>query len=515
MKVGNMRFSLVLILNAFLLMGSYSLFPQQDGEVVAIGKYRVIHSNILNEDRTLLVHLPRGYEDGKQHYPVVTMLYGNHVSTYFAEAVSVLDTLGPTGRIPGCILVGIMNTDRYRDLLPLTPDGKPTGIESFTRFLREEVFPFVENQYRTKKFRILIGPQAGANFGLYTLFTQPDLFNAMIINHPFRWRGGRDLIMKAAGDFFQENSEFKKSLFVTYDDSDPLAREGIEYIHRFSGMIKRLNPKGFTLVLNFIPKNDEFLQRLGIREGLKTFFRDYPFPEDREVEKLDDILAFYRESSLKYGFEVDPPEHVLTVQADQLMELGKIEPVIDILEFTMNRYPRAANSYFRMANILLRRGELEGAREYLKKTVERVPHDSGMLQSRLAALEKRISESAAYQVEKVIRSANIQAGINTFRKLKALSPPRFYFAEKEFNELGYRLMQTGKIQEALEVFKLNVELYPDSANVYDSLGEAYMKIGENENAVEYYKKSLKLNPENKNARQMLKKLDQNQTTENN
>ena len=64
-----------------------------------------------------------------------------------------------------------MNTDRYRDLLPLAPDGKPTGIEDFTRFLVEEAFPFIEGNYRTKDYRILVGPQAGADFGLATLFS--------------------------------------------------------------------------------------------------------------------------------------------------------------------------------------------------------------------------------------------------------------------------------------------------------------------------------------------------------
>lgn len=56
------------------------------------------------------------------------------------------------------------------------------------------------------------------------------------------------------------------------------------------------------------------------------------------------------------------------------------------------------------------------------------------------------------------------------------------------------------------MFKLNVALFPDSFNVYDSLGEAYMVAGERELAIKNYKKSLELNPNNTNAAKMLKKI---------
>jgi len=503
-KIRNVLFMLP-FLTGILYAGHPVYFGPANGADITIGTYRVIHSTSLGEDRTLLVHLPRNYNGNDNRYPVVYMLYGNHVTTYFAEAVSVLDNLGPTGRIPDCLLVGIMNTDRYRDLLPETPEGKATGIGNFTRFITEELFPFIENNYRTKDFRILIGPQAGANFALYTLFTQPDLFDALIVNHPFRWRGGRDLIMEAAGDFFRQGSRSKRFVFVTYDDSDPLAKEGIPYLDKLAKMVQGSRSTGVQLELNFVPDNDEFLQPLGMRKGMKTLFARYPFPDDRPVQDLDDILAFYRELSGKYGFEVDPPEHVLTVQADKAMEQGKTSDVLEIIRFTMERYPSAANSYFQMARILFQEGKLEEGREYLQKTVDRVPRDSGGLRRWLAGVDKRIAGSAAYQVEKAIRLTGLAAGIQKFHELRNPSSS-FYFEEGEFNQLGYRLMQTGKTNEALEIFKLNVALYPESANAYDSLGEAYMKKGEKRKAIISYKKSLELNPNHKNAGEMLKKL---------
>jgi CubicO group peptidase (beta-lactamase class C family) len=74
------------------------------------------------------------------------------------------------------------------------------------------------------------------------------------------------------------------------------------------------------------------------------------------------------------------------------------------------------------------------------------------------------------------------------------------------NSMGYRLLQEGKLDDALKVFEANVELYPEDANAYDSLGEGYLKAGRNEESIVNYRKSLKLNPKNTNAVKMLEKL---------
>jgi cytochrome c-type biogenesis protein CcmH/NrfG len=67
-------------------------------------------------------------------------------------------------------------------------------------------------------------------------------------------------------------------------------------------------------------------------------------------------------------------------------------------------------------------------------------------------------------------------------------------------------MNKGMMKEAIAVFKLNVEAFPDVGNPYDSLAEAYMKNGDKELAVTNYNKSLQLDPNNSNAKVMLEKL---------
>jgi len=86
--------------------------------------------------------------------------------------------------------------------------------------------------------------------------------------------------------------------------------------------------------------------------------------------------------------------------------------------------------------------------------------------------------------------------------------PDFRPAEADLNDWAYRMLNGGgRPKEALEIFKLNVSLYPGSANVYDSLAEAFEANGERVQAVNNYRRSLELDPNNKNAARRLKQLD--------
>jgi len=78
--------------------------------------------------------------------------------------------------------------------------------------------------------------------------------------------------------------------------------------------------------------------------------------------------------------------------------------------------------------------------------------------------------------------------------------------ETQFNATGYAYMAAKKHKEAIEVFKLNVTLFPESWNAYDSLGEAYAAEGNKELAIKNYERSVQLNPQNDTGKETLKKL---------
>jgi 3-oxoadipate enol-lactonase len=100
----------------------------------------------------------------------------------------------------------------------------------------------------------------------------------------------------------------------------------------------------------------------------------------------------------------------------------------------------------------------------------------------------------------------VSAAVKTYRALLAQKPEAKPFAEVRLNQLGYQNLQAGNIDDALELFKLAIDIYPNSSNVYDSYGEALLAAGDTTRAIANYRRSLELNPNNTNAAQVLSTL---------
>lgn len=84
--------------------------------------------------------------------------------------------------------------------------------------------------------------------------------------------------------------------------------------------------------------------------------------------------------------------------------------------------------------------------------------------------------------------------------------PTFKLDEWKANTLGLTLLFQKKIREGINILRLNTNLFPESANAYDSLGEGYLIAGDKKNAAESFKSSLKFDPQNQNAMNRLKQL---------
>ncbi|MBV9210005.1 MAG: hypothetical protein JOZ52_05220, partial [Acidobacteria bacterium] len=105
-----------------------------------------------------------------------------------------------------------------------------------------------------------------------------------------------------------------------------------------------------------------------------------------------------------------------------------------------------------------------------------------------------------------LQDNNLEAAKKLFRDFRNDPANVYQSAEATLNTLGYRLMEMKRLDQAIEIFKLNVEAFPQSANVYDSLGEAYLNAGVNDLALKNYEKAVELDPTNANAAQIVKRL---------
>lgn len=127
----------------------------------------------------------------------------------------------------------------------------------------------------------------------------------------------------------------------------------------------------------------------------------------------------------------------------------------------------------------------------------------------LRHLDYESFDSPRYIVQTTIEQVTIDqgaaAGIARYRLLKQQHPAEA-FDENLLNRLGYKLLARHRVEEAIEIFKLNVAEYPEAFNPYDSLGEAYMIDGRFELAIKYYQLSIDLNPGNANGIRMIRRI---------
>lgn len=112
---------------------------------------------------------------------------------------------------------------------------------------------------------------------------------------------------------------------------------------------------------------------------------------------------------------------------------------------------------------------------------------------------------AVKQVRVVLEKTGYAHAIKEVKKLKK-STPGSKLDEREINGWGYKLIQQNRMADALEIFKLNVFLHPESSNTYDSLAETYAELGNKDLAIQNYERALQLDPQNANAAQQLKRL---------
>mgnify|MGYP006087735969 FL=1 len=98
---------------------------------------------------------------------------------------------------------------------------------------------------------------------------------------------------------------------------------------------------------------------------------------------------------------------------------------------------------------------------------------------------------------------NAKIAFVKIQKIDSLNPA---ITQSVLNVTGYNYLNNNHLKKAIEIFKINIVLYPKSSKTYDSLGDAYLKLKDTTNAHINYHKALSINPENRNSIRMLQKI---------
>jgi predicted alpha/beta superfamily hydrolase len=386
---------------AYLLCCSLFIVNGQNSNNINIGKIDSINSKILNEQRKIWIHVPEDNSNGlyeKKSYPVVYLLDGE---SHFYSVVGMLRQLSTSNGntiCPKMIVVGIPNTNRTRDLTPTK--GKPGlwvnsntiansgGGESFMSFIQKELIPYINSNYPTQPYRMLIGHSYGGLTVMNTLIHQPNLFDAYVAIDPSMWWDDRSLLSKIKKNTFIEKYD-KKKLFLGIANG---MKEGMDISNVQKDTTNQTQHIRAILELNtFLNKDTQ--KRLSYKgkyyenddhgsvpliteyDAFRFIFDFYKFktsPEEflnPEYDFLNKIVNHFIKVSKELKTKVNPNAAFINSLGYHRINIKQFKQAEDFFKLNVSNYPKNYMVYDSLGDLYAVNGEKEKAIENYKKSI--------------------------------------------------------------------------------------------------------------------------------------------------
>lgn len=245
----------------------------QDAKPFTIGETRILKSAILNEDRTLNIYLPEGFDKAKS-YPVIYLLDGS-ANEDFLHIVGLVQFYKMQFNMPDFLVVGIANVDRKRDftfhtdLEDLKKDYPTTGHSAkFIEFIEKELQPFVNKTYKTTETKYIIGQSLGGLLASEILLKKPSLFTHYLIVSPSLWWDDESLL-KQAKNLLDKQKEMSQYVYISVgmEEHKMMLKEANE----IAGILKK--KKNLNVVyLPLEKENHATILHQSISEAFKKLF---------------------------------------------------------------------------------------------------------------------------------------------------------------------------------------------------------------------------------------------------
>ncbi|MEM9557428.1 MAG: alpha/beta hydrolase-fold protein [Acidobacteriota bacterium] len=362
----------VLCLSLFLVLPGLVLAAP-----VSIGETTTLQSKILDEERQLMISLPPRYDATTARYPVLYLL---DPSGRFHHTTGTLSALARTGHVPEMIVVGVVNTDRTRDLTPAWTgepledenDGRNQaiaaggGADTFLRFLAEELIPHVESTYRTVDYRLFAGHSFGGLFAMHAFVHQPELFDAVVSISPSLWWDHGRLVDETA-ELFKTRPDLDSVLYTT------LADEGgdmVAQFRRLQTLLRYHAPEDLAWHAEVLDGEDHStIPMPTVYSAARFIYPRWQLPPTGTDGGLEAIDGHYARLSDDYGYSIPTPEATVNQAGYQALGTGEVERALEIFKANVERHPGSSNVYDSLGEALEAAGHLEEALSHYEKAL--------------------------------------------------------------------------------------------------------------------------------------------------
>lgn len=343
---------------------------------LTIGQAYSIESTVLGEERSFWVYVPEEAE--QQPCPVLYLLDGEW---NFHYTTGLIRQMISSGDIPPVYVVGVINTNRSRDLTPAGQDGSSNarfgGAEAFLRFLSEELHPFLDSSYSLQPFRILAGHSFGGLFTIYSMLAKPNFFQGYIALSPSLGRNNEQQVQIAEAHFKAADHPTQR-LFMAVGNEGGYTQLSSE---KFNHVLQEAQPKSLTWQYQHWPEENHVSITIpGLRVGLRYLFEGYNLDHFPVLDDFFLVEKHLQDLSARLGYQIPVPE----IQYQKFVAQLIAERDLDYAFFLLGKYkevfPNSASLLRLYGDAHLLKGEVEKAREYYAKLLEVAPEHSDIQQ---------------------------------------------------------------------------------------------------------------------------------------
>lgn len=363
----------------FLIASTPLALLAQDAEpFLSLGERRELHSSVLDERREIIVGVPAGYESGDETYPVVYLLDG---PSHFHHTTGTARFLARNGRMPAVIVVAIANTDRTRDMSPpIHSDAGPArptagGADNFLEFISAELKPFIDDNYRTRPYSILIGHSLGGLFANHALVHRPDVFDAYISISPSLWWDEQRLVAQA-DSAFDHAGDLVGDFYMTMGNEGGAMLGGAL---KFAGILEAKAPEDFRWEFKFMEEESHgSVPHRSTYYGFEKIFEGWNLHDPVGLyvaAGLEAIDRHFARASARFGYERTPSVGILGPVGGKALEDGNAADAEVIFSRLVEMDPNLAPAHNGLAEAYALMGNRDLAIEHYRRALRIDPRN--------------------------------------------------------------------------------------------------------------------------------------------
>lgn len=357
-----------------------------------------IHSSILNEDRDLWITLPASAEEmkkGHKKYPVVYVLDGDSHLKTFSSMVDQLGIYYGNSVFPEMIIVGILNTNRWRDLSPTRITKTPFNIDStlltntgggnnFIKFIEKELIPHIDSMYTTAPNRTFVGHSLGGLTVINTLIHHPHIFSSYLAIDPSLWWDNQ-LLNKQTENTLNKMNLQNKRLFIaianTVSDGYDIVNIRkdtannafhMKSIFEFTDILKSQSKSGLQWTFKYYEDDTHnSVPFIADYDGMRYFFNYHRIKFDDKMDNADfdinsAITSHYKIISSEFGYDVSF-EEVMNYYGHRFIRNKNYRQALVCFKTNTDNYPNSIKAWENLGDIYEKLGDLPNAvRSYSK-----------------------------------------------------------------------------------------------------------------------------------------------------